>query len=232
MSYQYTYLILDLCFFMVWLFLFLWRKDTRKEMLVMSCLFGAVGVVTALVYTKDWWAPLTITGTTVGIEDFLFGAMIGGISAVIYEDLFKKRLRPRRVNAKIKKINNFAFIAFFVVGALLFFGSFYFLKFNTLHSSILTLIFVLSIVYVRRSDLIIESALTGLLMLILSFFIYSLVDRITPGWINAFWYFKNVPNIIIFNVPIDDIIWYFLTGAALGPLYEYWQEGRLVRMSQ
>lgn len=115
MSYQYTYLILDLCFFIVWLFLFFWRKDTRKEMLVMSCLFGAVGVVTAFVYTKDWWQPLTIAGTVVGIEDFLFGAMIGGISAVIYEELFKKRLRPRRVNAKIKKINNFAFIVFLLL---------------------------------------------------------------------------------------------------------------------
>lgn len=68
-------------------------------------------------------------------------------------------------------------------------------------------------------------------MLILSFFIYPLVDWITPGWVNAFWYFKNVPNIIFLDIPIDDILWYFLTGAALGPLYEYWQERRLVKIN-
>jgi hypothetical protein len=27
---------------------------------------------------------------------------------------------------------------------------------------------------------------------------------------------------------IDDIIWYFFAGLFIGPLYEYWQEGKLV----
>jgi len=54
------------------------------------------------------------------------------------------------------------------------------------------------------------------------------LELLTPGWIHAFWIFKNVPDIVIFNLPIDDIIWYFLAGLFIGPLYEYWKEGKLI----
>jgi len=47
--------------------------------------------------------------------------------------------------------------------------------------------------------------------------------------VQAFWYFKNIPNIVIFSVPLDDFIWYFLAGAFIGPLYEFWQEARLIK---
>mgnify|MGYP000515945139 CR=1 FL=1 len=46
MAYEYSYLILGLVFFVIWLFLFLFRKDTRKEMLIMSILFGIAGILT------------------------------------------------------------------------------------------------------------------------------------------------------------------------------------------
>jgi len=41
-------------------------------MLVMSVLFVCIGVPSeALLYTRDWWHPETITGTLIGIEDVI-----------------------------------------------------------------------------------------------------------------------------------------------------------------
>ncbi len=113
---------------------------------------------------------------------------------------------------------------------IIFFSSFYLLHLSTFYGSILTCFFGILIIYVSRPDLILDSLFSGLLVFLVSFVVYFAVEIITPGWVDAFWLFKNVPHIIIFNVPIDDIAFYFLFGALLGPLYEYWQEGRLVKI--
>ena len=72
-SYQYSYLIWTGIFFLIWLILYLWRKDIRKEMLIISVLFGFGGIFSELIYVQDWWQPLTLTNTSIGIEDFLIG---------------------------------------------------------------------------------------------------------------------------------------------------------------
>ena len=96
MDYIYFYLCGTIVYVLVWLVLFLKRPDLRKEMLVMSVLFGIGALVTAKLYLADWWRPATVTGTAVGIEDFLFGFSAAGIAAVCYEELFRKRLRRDR----------------------------------------------------------------------------------------------------------------------------------------
>jgi len=43
MEYQYTYLLMGIIFFVFWLGFFIWRKNTRKEMLIMSFIFALIG---------------------------------------------------------------------------------------------------------------------------------------------------------------------------------------------
>lgn len=229
MGYEYTYLIADFLFLAVWLGLFIWRKNTRKEMLVMSTILGVVGFVTVFVYIQDWWRPLTITNTAIGIEDFLFGFLVGGIASVIYEDIFKKKIKIREVSKirKTKRNLNFFFLLSFLL--ILFFSCFYLLKFNSFISTIIAILPPIFIIWIKRKDLIIDSIVTGALLVIIASLVYTAVEFLTPGWIQAFWYFKNVPNIVIFNLPLDDLVWYFLAGLFIGPLYEYWKEGKLIK---
>lgn len=74
--------------------------------------------------------------------------------------------------------------------------------------------------------------MTACLLLLIIVFSYSVVNWITPGWVSDFWYFRNTSQIVISNVPVDDIIWYIFAGLFIGPLYAYWQEGRLVKLPQ
>ena len=69
-------------------------------------------------------------------------------------------------------------------------------------------------------------------LVLVASFVYTIIEILTPGWINAFWQFKNVPNIILFNLPLDDLIWYFLAGIYIGPLYEYWQESKILNLKR
>jgi hypothetical protein len=215
--------MLGLLFLVVWTILFLWRKDVRKEMLGMSIFFGIAGLIVEAIYIQDWWRPLTITGTLIGIEDFLFGFVIGGIAAVIYEEVFKKKLKRTK-----KKNTEFKSKYFGLLLPIIFVVSIYVFNLNTFIASILAFGIPTIIIYITRKDLIKDSLLSGALVLGVSIIVYTILELITPGWVNAFWYFKNVPNIIILNVPIDDFIWYFLAGAFIGPFYEYWQNKKLV----
>ena len=76
--YKYSYLIADLTLLFVWIILFWHRKDVRREMLIVSIIFGFAGLLVEPIYFQDWWHPLTITGTKIGLEDFLFGFWVGG----------------------------------------------------------------------------------------------------------------------------------------------------------
>ena len=226
-DYKYTYLLMGIIFFVIWISLYLWRKDTRKPMIIMSIIFAFIGPLTDIVYTKDWWSPQNILGLKVGIiEAAIVGFMIGGIATVIYEDVFKKRIKPRKKRKKKNKEIRIIFIT--LLGLLIFFTLFFIINLNSFVTTVITLIILIVIIWIKRKDLIIDSIVTGFLFLIIAIITYSILEFLTPGWVNEFWHFKNIPNIIIFNVPIDDWIWYFLAGACIGPLYEYWQEKKLV----
>ena len=227
-SYQYSYLIGTIIILIIWLILFFSRKDTRKEMLIISIIFGISGLIVAPIYLTDWWHPLTITKTLIGIEDFLYGFAIAGIASVIYTLIFKKKVQIKKTNkkGKIKRNKNYIIITLILI--ISFFGSFYLLNLSSFHSSIIAFIIPLSIIWIKRKDLIVNSILTGILLVILSFFAYWTPELINPGWITSAWYLDKISGIQLLMVPIEDLIWIFLTGLYIGPLYEYWQEGRLI----
>ncbi|MDP1729395.1 MAG: lycopene cyclase domain-containing protein [archaeon] len=229
MNYQYSYLLGDAVLLIIWFALFFWRKNIRKEMIIISSLFGVAGIIAQFVYTADWWHPLTITNTLVGIEDFIFGFSVGGIASIIYEEVFKKRIRLRKASKKreLQEDKNFFLIGLSL--AVIFFISFYFLKINSFYSSILAFAIPLIYMWLKRKDLIYDSLASGFLLMLVSFLAFIIPEFITPGWVQSAWYLENLSGIIILKAPLEDIIWFFLAGAFIGPLYEFWKEGKLVK---
>lgn len=225
---QYAYLILGILLGIIWLALFLYRKDIRREMLIISTAFGIGGILAEHVYLKDWWQPLTITNTPIGIEDFIFGFTTGGIASVIYEVIFKKRVKEKK-GLQILSKKHLVDAGIILLLPILFFGSNIYFGLNTLHASFLGYGVPLLIMYVRRKDLIVDSLVSGMSLLVIIFVIYSAVELLSSGWVIHFWTFQNVPPIIFWNVPIDDLMWYVLTGAFIGIMYEFLQESPLFR---
>ena len=229
MNYQYTYLIWTAIFFLIWLTLYLWRKDFRKEMIFISVPFGFAGILSQIIYTQDWWRPLTITNTLIGIEDFFIGFFIGGIAAVIYEVIYKKKIRLRK---KID-LRNLKLMYLCLTLAVILFGSFYLFKINSFYSSIIALVIPIGILLIRRKDLIINSFMSGILVLVIGTLVYLLLQILQPGFIKEFWYLdNNWYNSFFLGIPLREYVWYFLVGAFIGPLYEYWQEGRLINIKR
>jgi hypothetical protein len=223
-DYRYTYLIGVLLALILWIFFFVTRKNIRKEMLILSLIFGIPGPLAAYVHLIDWWKPITIIGTSIGIEDFLFGFCMGGIAGVIYEYIFNKR-----VEIKKHKIKNSNFIFILGLMFLIYFGSALILKLNTFLSAILSFSVPTLIIWIKRKDLIKNSLISGSLLLIMAALGYNLLNLITPGFFDAFWKFENIGRIIIFNIPLEEHVWYFTFGCFFGPLYEYWKQGKIIK---
>ena len=228
-NYQYTYLIWSGVFLLIWLLLYSWRKNIRKEMLVISFLFGFAGILAEIVYVQDWWKPLTITGTLIGIEDFLIGFFIGGVAAVIYEEVYKKKVLIK----KKSKIVNLSFLTLTILFIALFFGSFYILGISSFYSSVIAFGFGIFFILSKRRDLIMDCVISGFLMLTVGILIYFILRFIQPGFIEEFWYLENVWYANLFlGIPIAEYIWFFLAGAFIGPFYEYWKEGKLINIKK
>lgn len=222
--YTYSYFIANTALLLVWFLLFFFRKDVRKEMLVISTIFGLAGVLVEYVYTIDWWRPLTITGTRIGIEDFVFGFWVGGVSAVIYEEVFKKKIykrRPQKGNVLMLAI------PMALILTLLFFGSFFILGINSFYSSIIAIVPGILFIWIKRADLIPDSLMSGGLLLLIGLSWFWIPQLITPGWVQHHWFLENLSGIIILGAPLEDMVWGFLIGAYIGPLYEFWQGAKL-----
>lgn len=114
---------------------YLYRKDNRTEMLTISAFFGLGGMASQATYVKDWWQPLNVTNTPVGIEDFIIGFAIGGIAAVIYEDLYHQRLQKYVLRRSAPSDPGFFLLLF----PLLYLTSFYLFHINSFYSTVLVL---------------------------------------------------------------------------------------------
>jgi hypothetical protein len=227
-NYLYSYLIGNLALIAIWLALFFWRKDVRKPMLIVSFISGIIGLIVDPIYFSDWWSPQTITGTMPGIESFLLGFATAGIATVAYIELFSKKLRNRKGKQKKELEKNLNFITIITLSLALLLISHFILGWNTFYASFPALLIPLAIIYIKRKDLIIESLISGIILAILSLIFYIIPEVITPGWITSAWNFNTISGIKFLKVPIEDIIWFFMVGLLIGPLYEYWKDKKLV----
>lgn len=230
LDYKYTYLLMGVCFFVIWLILFLIRKDVRREMLIMSLIFGLCGPLTDIVYYRDWWSPLTITNSVISIEAFIVGFSLGGIIPIIYEEIFKDHLKERRRNKRRRELDTGFFFGILTIIGGIFFGSHFLLGINSLIATILAMTIPTALIWYKRRDLIKMSLMSGVLTLGIAMIVYSALNFITPDWVKTFWQFKNISNLIVFSVPIDDVIWYFLAGCLIATLYPFWHEGKLIKI--
>lgn len=227
-DYRYTYLILTLLLFCIWLTLFITRKDSRKEMLAISLIFGIAGPIAEVFYIKDWWQPSTITNTIVGIEAVLTGFFIGGIASVIYTHLFRKKTQTKKPKNREKE--DFRLGLFGGILVLTFLISTQIFKLNSLYGTILAFFIPTLIIWIQRKDLISDSIISGISTMLILIIVYSILNLISPGWIEQFFLLNEVGARLVAGIPLKEFLWYFFAGAFIGPFYEHWKEKKLVKV--
>lgn len=225
-----TYLIGSTILFGIWLILYIYRRDVRREMVVMSVLVATSGLMMeAFVWTRDWWRPSTITGTLIGIEDLLMGFSMGGITAVLYEELFSVKLAQARRTMRHHTAELLTIIGLSIALGII---GFYLLELRSWIVWLIATLLPLSIIYLRRPDLIIPSLISGVLLLGLAIPVFLLLHALEPTIFVTWWLNEYLTGITFLRIPIEDLLWFLTAGMFLSPLYEFWRGTRLVKIKE
>lgn len=217
-----AYLIGGLLFGAVWLVFFLARQDLRREMLSLSFLAGIMGPISEHFYLKDYWQPQYWLPASLRIEDFLAGFFLGGISAVGYEVVWRKRhecacwLSANWI-LPVVALLGLAFMVFLFHGAGL----------NSIYSSILSFLAVAAVILFFRRDLISVALGSGMVLAGVMFVFYIIYQGLYSGIISAWWRLENISGILILGVPVEELAWGFSWGMVGGSLYEFAAKTRI-----
>jgi hypothetical protein len=224
MNYQYAYLLGDLLIlFPIWLIFFLRKPDLRTNILTMSFLFGIFGPISEFWYLQDYWHPQTFTGTHVGIEDFLFGFLLGGIASVLYLELFNKHISKQK-----NKDHHIRFLLSFVA-IFIFLISFYIFGVNSIYASIIVFLSLALLIYFFRPDLFVDSLMSGIFLGLTMFLSYILFLYFFPDAIHKWWFLGNISGILILGIPLEELLWAFSFGLVAGPTYEFVKGFRILK---
>jgi len=216
---EYAYFIGCLILFVVWLLFFVLRKDLRREMIFGSLLALPFGFVECLL-VPEYWNPSSLFNLIerfgVGLESFFFFAMVGGIAAVSYEVIGKKR------TIKIRSKRKYFFglfgttILIFVCLEVLFTG-------QTIYNMIVSSLFLAVMTALERKDLIAQIILGGLFFGLIYLLLFGVFARLFPDYITVAYTLDNLWGIIIWGVPLEEIAMGFGAGACWSTLFEYIQ---------
>jgi hypothetical protein len=216
-QYTYVYLVGSLLFAPVWVLLYWRTPSARREMLVMSVLFVCIGVPSeALLYTRDWWHPQTVSGTLIGIEDVIYSIGNGGYMAALYVALMRGAMIQDRA-APMWPLRLAPVAAIALVPGLLVFGLGWHSFVATSAGSLIALAIVLS----ARPDLKWVAAMTGLVGTGLAIPVYLAIEAVFHGSIAATWDLPHLSGIAPLGIPLEDLLWYLYTAALWGTYYKF-----------
>lgn len=236
MDYHYAYLLgIDLLMFgPAFALFFILRTDLRKEMLIAGLVFGVVAFLSEPLFILHYWNPdylfpLSYKGLALGsLEDFLYGFLKGGVSAVIFEVLFREQFSRRKTRAHHWKkmiVPIYALsTALFIIPTVLF-------SWNPIYTSALAIVVFLVPLALYRRDLLPEAFISGLLMMALTFIGYKLVFIFFPDIIPLWWKLSNLSGIMLSGIPIEEMLESFVVGFFGGPFYEFFNGLRLKEYS-
>ena len=220
--YTYTYLTGALMLLAVWLLLY-WRiPSLRREMVWI----GVVSLLNAiplemLLWSHDWWHPATLTGTTPGPEDFVYGFANQSTIGIAYPALLVGAFRAqagRMRPAPSLPMRLLPFLAQTILPVLLVWGL-------HLHSSPATLagtLIGLALMLRVRRDLAPVALGSAALGVVIAVPLFVVLDLVFPGVVRAHWFLDRLSGVTVLTAPLEDLLWYGYTAAFLGVYYKYW----------
>lgn len=191
-------------------------------MLTAGILGGIFGPIQELWYTEDYWHPEYI-GPWPWIEDIIFGFAIAGIAAAIYEIVLARWVREQYA----EKPHPLLTASLFLIAG---FGSgIFFPIMNSIYSAMAAFIIVWLVIMALRRDLFFPALASGTFLMLLAFIGYQLVFVRSPGVVQSWWDLDRISGVLLLGIPLEEYLWFFFMGLALGPLYEFFRGIRFTK---
>ena len=217
MSNQYAYITGCSILFIVWTYMFVKRKDLRSEMLWAS-LWGMPFGFIDFFLVPTYWNPDSLFGLIkrygVGIESFLFLFLMSGISAAIYEFVWKKKL-VRLPHAGRPHL----WLLFFIPAAYVTMSIMFPTK--SIYNLMVVTAVGASVVAFLRRDLRKHIFMSALIFSLLYLAVFVFINLIFPNLVYTFYNLKNLWGVMVLGVPVEEIVVAFCAGAFWSTIYEY-----------
>lgn len=182
----------------------------------MGLLIAPFGPLAEFWYFKDYWKPETFLGLEYSLEDLLFAFEIGGVSAVLYEEILGRQIFNERKHAYRWAILGLPAV---ILLTLILFNNV--LNLNSIYASYLAFIAAAGLIIFFRHDLAKTALLSGVTLAVIAFIAYLPLVFLFPEIFQRFWFLHNISGITMGPIPIEEILWYLMWGFAAGPSYEF-----------
>jgi len=207
---KYSYLGYSLIFLVIWVIFYLLRPDLRRPMLIFSLLITPLGPFSEVWFLKDYWRRPTITGYPISVEDAIFAFASAGIVYGIYKIFFRMNV-VQGDEASGRAWLVIAYILLTVLPLLIFTDL---LHVNSIFSSALSFFLIAILIWVLRPNLRKPSLLSGVLILILFFLVYKVMQVMFPGAIEYWCTGCNPLGVRISGINLEELVWDFSWGLA------------------
>src|SRR3989338_5681864 len=205
------YLLLALVLLSIWLILFYHRPDLRTKMIITSLVILPLGIFDYLSQPNNWNPP-TLFNLPIGINGIIFGFSIGGIGAVLYDEISQKHLVGQR---KRKLTYWFVPIIMLVIGLS---GPIF--QINIMASLLLAMLIGLVLITLLRRDLLVAEIFSGIYFGVFYFLLMTIFSNFFPE-VRGWWNLEVFNGMSLANVAIGEVLFGFLYGALWGVLYEF-----------
>ena len=221
-----AFLLTSLLFFLIWIVLFAFSKETRKEQLIMSIIGLVVSPAVLILAATDYRNILFDQPFFIGIEDFIFAFSVFGVASVVHHVLVGQhghKVRGNKYKGEFVELHFVGLIT--LVLALWAFVSILMIHvflLASVHALIVGGLMVGIYIVADRHDLLFNALVSGIVMAVLVFVLEQVFFvRLFPEAVGVFWELDNLAYSLLGGIPLEEVIWAAVVGFTIGPLYEW-----------
>lgn len=228
MPYRYVWLIWSCAFLLPWLLLFVLCPRQRVAMWWSSLAMAPFGLTEPL-FVPEYWSPPSLfdlaSRTGFDIESVIFSFAIGGIAAALYNAITHRRLVAMPAVERRGGRHRFHYIALATPFAL--FPVLCLLPWNPIYAGITAMVAGATAAVLCRPDLKPNTLVGGLLFLAIYVVFLLGLKWSAPGYIEQVWNLQALSGLLVFGLPLEELLFGFSFGLVWTGIYEHlsWKRG-------
>ncbi len=224
------WLIFSLILLLIWIIIFIFSRS-KKEMLIVSAFTMPFGLTEPL-FVPEYWSPPSLfnlaASTGFDIESLIFSFAIGGIGSIIYEAIFKSKHRKMNLREKHHQRHKYHILSLFSP-VIVFLPLFLFTRLNPIYSASLAMLAGGIAAMFCRPDLKKKIVYGGTSFLFLYFMFFMFFNNLYLYAVERFWNLSSLSGILIFKVPLEELIFAFTFGMMWSSIYEHIKWYKLIK---
>lgn len=219
---RYVWLFWSIALLVVWSVIFLYLPRDRAKTLRAALLTMPFGLTEPL-FVPAYWNPPSLFDlaqkTGFDIESLIFAFSIGGISAVAYDLVTRRRERrmsPSQRSLPRHRLHPLVLATPLIVFALLAWG-----PWNPIYPAIAALFAGAATAVLCRPDLKQRTWVGGVLFVLLYIFVLQGLRATSPGYIQHVWNLRSLSGTEIFGMPMEELLFACSFGCYWAAVYEH-----------